>query len=583
MILGRKQALVMEYVSFPEIQKPAVQAKADRSIKTLVEKPSKSTNGPVIPRIQKCTDPVVPVIQKRTQERITINAKTHSLPTTKDYLLQEYADAFQGIGTLPGGLYRIQLKESYKPVQRLQRHVAVSLKPPYQAELERLTQLGVIKEVREHTEWINSTVPVKKPDGSLRLCLDPKDLNQAIKRNQWYSRTIGDILPELADSKYFSLLDAKSGYWHVPLDRESTLLTTFKTPWGKYRWLRLPFGLRVAGDVFQERIDRVLRSVPNSVGIADDILCYSNEETTHDTGVMTLLETARANNLTFNPKKFVFKSQDCAFFGGHLTPLGYQIDPKKVQAISEMKPPENFQDLQSFLGLVNYLNRFSPALADVTVPLRALCKKDTLFTWESSQEAAFEAIKKEITSAPVLAYFDQSKTSIIQSDASKKGLGAVLLQDNKPVIYASRALTETEQRYSNIERELLSVVFALERFHHYIYGYKAKVQTDHKPLVSVWKKSIVCNSPRLQRLLLRLSQYDVNIEYLKGKDNVIADALSRVSPQLTPKQGEDNEDFNPVHVLTEEIPADSSRIRVVSNGWPELRRDCRPFFLDYWT
>ena len=231
MILGRKQALVMEYVSFPEIQKPAVQAKADRSIKTLVEKPSKPTNGPVIPRIQKCTDPVVPVIQKRTQERITIIGKTHSLPTTKDYLLQEYADVFQGIGTLPGGPYRIKLKESYKPVQHPPRHVTVSLKPPYKAELERLTQLRVIKEVREHTNWINSIVPVKKPDGSLRLCLDPKDLNHAIKRNQWYSRIIDDILPELADSKYFSLLDAKSGYWHVPLDRESSLLTTFNTPW----------------------------------------------------------------------------------------------------------------------------------------------------------------------------------------------------------------------------------------------------------------------------------------------------------------------------------------------------------------
>ncbi len=134
--------------------------------------------------------------------------------------------------------------------------------------------------MREHTEWINSILPVKKPVGSLRLCLDPKDLNQAIKRNQWYSRTIDDILPELADSKYFSLLDAKSGYWHVPLDRESSLLTTFNTPWGKYRRLRLPFGLRVAGDVFQERIDRVLRSAPNSVGIADDSLCHGNEETT---------------------------------------------------------------------------------------------------------------------------------------------------------------------------------------------------------------------------------------------------------------------------------------------------------------
>ena len=211
---------------------------------------------------------------------------------------------FQGIGTLPGGPYRIQLNEDYKLVPHPSRHAAVSLKPPYKAELERLTQLGVIKEVREHTEWINSIVPVKKPDGSFRLCLDPKDLNKAIKRNQWYSRSLDDILPELADSKCFSLLDAKSGYWHVPLDKESIFLTTVNAPWGKYRWPRLPFGQRIAGDVFQERIDRVLRNVPNSVGIVDDILCHGNEETTHDAAVSPLLETARANNLIFNANRF---------------------------------------------------------------------------------------------------------------------------------------------------------------------------------------------------------------------------------------------------------------------------------------
>ena len=186
-----------------------------------------------------------------------------------------------------------------------------------------------------------------------------------MKRNQWYSRTVDDILPELADLKYFSLLDVKSGYWHV----------------------------------------------------------------------------------------------STAFFRGNLTPARCRMDPKKVQAITEMKPPENLQDLQSFLGLVKYLNRFSPALAGLTAPLRMLCKKDTLFTWESSQQTENGAIKKEITIAPVLAYFGWGKASTIQSDTSKKGLGAVLIQGDKPVIYAPRALTETEQSYSNIERELLSVVF----------------------------------------------------------------------------------------------------------------------------
>ena len=181
------------------------------------------------------------------------------------------------------------------------------------------------------------------------------------------------------------MLGPKSGYWHVPLDKDISFLATFNTPWGKYRWLRLPFGLQVAGDVFQERIDRVLRSVPNSPGIVDDILCHGNEETAHDAAVTTLL---KQRELII---KFAFKSQDCAFFGGHRTPAGYKMDPKTVQAISKMKPPENLQDLQIFLGLVNYLNRFSPALADLTAPLIALCKKETLFIWESSQQAASES------------------------------------------------------------------------------------------------------------------------------------------------------------------------------------------------
>ena len=147
-------------------------------------------------------------------------------------------------------------------------------------------------------------------------------------------------MPELAVSTYFSLLDAKSGYWHVPLDRESSLLTTLNTPWGKYSWLRLPFGLKVAGDVFHERNDRVMRSVSSTTGIANYILCHGNSEATHDAAVITLLETARANSLVFNAKMFVFRSQDCHFYGGNLTPSGYKVDPGKVLAITEMKPPQ---------------------------------------------------------------------------------------------------------------------------------------------------------------------------------------------------------------------------------------------------
>ena len=186
-----------------------------------------------------------------------------------------------------------------------------------------------------------------------------------------------------------------------------------------------------------------------------------------------------------------------------------------------MKAPPNLQYRQSYLGLANHLNRFSSKLADLTAPLRAPCKKGVVYASESSQQEEFEAIKREISRPPVLAYFDKSKTSVVKSDASKKGFGAVLSQESNPVVYTSKSLIETEQRYLNIERGLLNVVFALERFHHYLCGYTVTVQTDHHPLVSIWKKYIASNSIRLQRLLPRG----------EGKENVIADALSSVSPQ----------------------------------------------------
>ena len=193
---------------------------------------------------------------------ITINGKTNPLPTTKEYILHEYADIFKGVGTLPGDPYHIKLKDSYKSVQHPPRSVPLGMQSAYKAELDRLVREGIITEVHEHTKWINSIVPVMKEDSSLRLCLDPKDLNKAIERNQWYARTLDDILPELAQFKYPTIKDATSGFWHILLDFRSSLLATFNTLWGKYRWLRMTFGLKVSGDVFQERLDRVLRLVP---------------------------------------------------------------------------------------------------------------------------------------------------------------------------------------------------------------------------------------------------------------------------------------------------------------------------------
>ena len=271
------------------------------------------------------------------------------------------------------------------------------------------------------------------------------------------------------------------------------------------------------------------------------------------------------NNLSLNPDKIQFKSTDCKFFGHRLTPEGLKPDPEKIKAILAMQPLQSIQQLQSFNGMVNYLKRFSPVLSELAEPLRKLQKSDTVWAWESEQQTAFEKTKTALTTLPVLAYFDKNKDHIIQTDASKTGLGAVLLQEGQPVVYASRTLTDTECRYSNIERELLGVVFGLERLHHYTFGKPITVETDHQPLTSIWKKTIATSSSRLQRLLLRLAQYDVHIEYLRGKENVIADALSRVTSAKTEHTDYTDSLSNiekiPIHQITQVAPASPERLQ----------------------
>ena len=202
-------------------------------------------------------------------------------------------------------------------------------------------------------------------------------------------------------SKYSTVKDATSGFWHVPLDFRSSLLTTFNTLWGKYRWLRMPFGLKVAGDVFQERLNRMLILVPGILGIADDIVIHGATENTHDGTVLVLCETARLNSLSPNSKKMQFKSTDCKFFEHRLTLDGIKIDPKKIEATIQMDPPQNVANLQSFNGMVNYLKKFSPVLSKLSEPLRKLCKSGVEWAWASKQQSASEAIKQVITTLPV--------------------------------------------------------------------------------------------------------------------------------------------------------------------------------------
>ena len=214
-----------------------------------------------------------------------------------------------------------------------------------------------------------------------------------------------------------------------------------------------------------------------------------------------------------------------SYFGHVLSDKGVQPDPKKIAAIQEMEPPRDKHDLETLLGMVNYLSKFTPSLEEAIAPLTSLLRKDSEFLWDCAQEAAFGKMKTLIDSAGTLSYFDANKSVKLEDDASKHGLGAVLLQNDKPVVCATKCLTPSEQDYAQIEKEMYAIVFGTERFHQYIYGRPVEIITDHKPLEAILRKPLSAAPPRLQRMMLRLQKYEINVLHKRGKNIPVADTL----------------------------------------------------------
>ena len=265
-------------------------------------------------------------------------------------------------------------------------------------ELEDMESKVVIKKVNEPTEWVNSMVVNEQQSGKLIICIDPKDLNNATHREHYQLPTQKEITSRLAGAKCFSELDAKSGYWQMPLDEESSYLTTLNTPFGRYRF----------------------------------------------TVIVPTQSTAN----------------------------GVKPDEAKIKAIQEYTRPESKQDVLRLLGMVNFIAKFVPRISNTTAPLRELTRKNVEFHWIDQHEKAFNDLKRLLTEPGTLIYYDITKHVTVQVDASQRGLGAALSQDQGPVAYTSKVMNEMQQHYAQIEKELLVVVFGCKRFHQYIYGKK---------------------------------------------------------------------------------------------------------------
>ena len=451
----------------------------------------------------------------------TGDSSVYSLANTptlsSEQLRKKYHTAFSdGIGLLEGN-YHIRLDPAIDPVQHAPRRAPVPLRDNLKHTLDDLVRTDIIAPVTKLTPWINSMVVVPKKNGTLRICLDPKDLNKAIRREHYPLPTIEDVATLLHGAKLFTILDVSKGFWHVPLDEQSSFLTTFHTPFGRYRRKRMPFGICSAPKVFQRRMHELIEGLRGVEVVADDFVAVgvgaTREKATqdHDQNLEAFLKRCVEKGIKLNPEKMRLRMEKMPFIGHVATAECLCVDPAKVEAILQMPCPSDVAAVQQLLGFTQYLSKVLPHLSDMTKPLRELTQKDTVWIWDHAQQQAPDSLKKAVTSTSVLRYYNLEEEVMLQCDASQSGLGAALLQSGQPVAYASRALTTTETRYAQIEKELLEIVFACDHFDVYIYGRTAvKVETDHQPIM---KEPLDSAPKKLQGMLLRLQKYDLRVKY----------------------------------------------------------------------
>ena len=410
--------------------------------------------------------------------------------------------------------------------------------------------------------------------------------------------SVDHTLAQLAGARVFIKLDANSGFWQIGLPPESSALTTFITPFGRFRFNRLPFGISSAPEHFQKRMSQVLEGSNGAVCLMDDILVHGKTPQEHDENLRTTMRNLQGANLTLNESKCEFAKSSVEFLGTVVDANGIRADPKKVQAITEMETPKDPSELRRFLGMVNQLSKFQPHVADLTKPLRDLLSTKNNWTWGEAQQRAFSALNEGLTSTPTLALYDASRETRLSTDASSFGLGAVLMQkqaDNqwRPVTYASRAMSPNEQRHAQIEKEALGVTWGGERFADYLMGLEYHIETDHKPLVPLLSTKSLDELPaRVQRFRLRMMRFSYTISHVPGRELYTADTLSR-APLVRPLDPKEEQLQNQVQAFVASVvkylPATEDRLEelryqqqhdevtkqvmdYISEGWPDKSR-----------
>ena len=548
------------------------------------------------------TDSVALGLVKRVYR--TESSNSNDVPQSTKAILDKYIDVTSGIGCIPGTC-TLKYDPSVKPVAHPPRLIPAALRDAVKSKLDMLEKHDIIQRVPvgTPTPWCSSLHTVlKKNRNDVRITIDPKDLNKALLREYHPIVTVEDVITRTHGSTYFTVLDANQGFFQIKLDDESALLTSFNTPFGRYFYKRLPMGISSAPEIYQRAMTELFSGISGVEIVMDDILVHGPTLEQHNATLNAVLQRCRDKNLKLNKAKIKLAQREVEYVGQVLTPDGVKVSKDKIKAVVEMPRPTEINHVHTLLGMVNYTMKFIPDLSIITEPLRQLIKESSQrnfeFHWDPVHENAFATLKHKLTSSPVLRYYSLNEPVVLSCDASQLGLGMVLLQGNRPVAYASKSLTQAEYAYSQIEKEMLAIVVACRKFHTYIYGRSdVTIETDHLPLIRIMDKPLHLVPLRLQKMRMRLQQYDFKLIHKPGKDIPVPDNLSRRPLKETRTEMPEFDvllmnvrsitSFSPRRLkqIAEETAKDealSMLKKVIKTGWPVMKKEADPLIRPYW-
>src|ERR1700680_1182957 len=489
-------------------------------------------------------------------------------------IINEFKEVFPE--ELPSGLppsrdvdHRIELEPGQQPPRRPSYRMSQPELDELKRQLTELMDKGHIQESK--SPYGAPVLFVKKKDGTLRMCIDYRALNKITIKNKYPLPRIDELLDRLLGAKYFSKIDLRSGYHQVRIAEGDVPKTAFRTRYGHYEFLVMPFGLTNAPATFMHLMQQSFRKYLDDFVIVflDDVLVYSRSKEEHDKHLRIVLETLRENKLYAKLSKCEFYSKEISFLGHVINEYGIKMEPSKVDAVSKWPQPKNVHDIRSFLGLAGYYRKFVKDFSKIASPLTELLHKSKKFQWTDEQEQAFHTLKVAVSTAPVLIVPDPKLAYTVLTDASGYAIGAALCQDHgnglQPCAYLSRKMNEHEKNYPVHEQELLAIVHALREWRHYFLGNRFTEITDHRSLQYLATQDKL--SARQTRWREFLQQFDFEIKYRPGKENDVADGLSRRPDHLSSmNESSISTDNELVDLITTEYQNDPVTKHILEKG-----------------